>query len=248
MNAIILAAGKGNRLLPFTEKTPKPLLQIFNENIIERQIRFLKEAHISHITIVAGYLHQKFQYLKYKYQNVEIVINNLFDSSNNFYSLFLVRHKLKNTWIIEGDIFLVKNVFMPHEKSVYYSSLKPIIEYEWYFKHDSAYRVQSIHIADRRTFSDMFTEDYNILMGISFWNDASCTIINSLFESIQNDEKRFDEYKNSYWDKLIYDNLDRFELYIHLINKDSWYEIDSVRDLNELNRIFQLETAFRLEK
>jgi len=41
MNAIILAAGKGVRLLPNTKNVPKGMLKLFNETLIERQIKNL---------------------------------------------------------------------------------------------------------------------------------------------------------------------------------------------------------------
>lgn len=237
-NAIILAAGKGERLLPLTEKIPKPLLSIGNERIIERQIRFLKEAKIDKITIVVGYLSEKFLYLKEEYSDIDIIVNTFYDNTNNFYSLFLARNKLHNTWIIEGDIFLVKNLFLQHDKSVYYSSSKPIVQYEWYFKYSESGKIQSIHVADRRMFPDVFTKHYCINMGISFWTHQSCNTINSLFNSLGGSPEIFDTYKNSYWDKLVLDFLDLFDVYIHIVNEKDWYEIDSVEDLDKLPKYF----------
>ncbi|WP_398453323.1 sugar phosphate nucleotidyltransferase [Sphingobacterium thalpophilum] len=239
-NAIILAAGKGVRMLPLTENTPKPLLSVLGERIIERQIRFLKEAGIENITIVTGYLNEKFLYLKDKYCNIDIVVNDLYESSNNFYSLFLVRDKLENTWIIEGDIFMVNNLFGSHDKSVYYTSPKPIVQYEWYFQYNENQRIQSIHVADRQMFPNLFIEDYYINMGVSYWCKQSCATIGELFESLYNDVDRFNLYKNSYWDKLIVDYLDRFDVYIHIVNESEWYEIDSVDDLNKMAVMFKL--------
>ena len=39
--AMILAAGKGTRMWPLTENTPKPLLQLGGTSIIQRQIEAL---------------------------------------------------------------------------------------------------------------------------------------------------------------------------------------------------------------
>jgi CTP:phosphocholine cytidylyltransferase-like protein len=240
MNAIILAAGKGERLQPLTNTMPKPLLKINGEPIIERQIRFLLASNVDSIVIVTGYMYTEFLYLKDKFPKIEIVINEQYDTTNNFYSLFLVRNKLKNTWIVEGDIYLMKNIFSQHNESVYYTSLKSIVEYEWFFEYESNLRVRSIRIADKRKYPDSFNDKYNILMGISYWTEASCLTINSLIDHISRNINVFENYSNSYWDHLVARHLNLFELYVHPISEHNWFEIDSICDLEYL--LDQLET------
>ncbi len=55
MQAVILAAGKGLRLRPFTEKHPKPLITINGKALLEHTIASLPD-QISEIIIVIGYL------------------------------------------------------------------------------------------------------------------------------------------------------------------------------------------------
>ncbi|SDK92616.1 CTP:phosphocholine cytidylyltransferase [Pedobacter sp. ok626] len=234
MNAIILAAGKGERLRPLTNIVPKPLLKINGEPIIERQIRFLLDSNVDSIVIVAGYMYTEFLYLKDKFPGVEIVINEQYDTTNNFYSLFLVKNKLKNTWIVEGDIYLMKNIFREHLESVYYTSLKPIVEYEWFFEYENTRQVRSICIADRRKNPDSFNDKYNILLGISYWTEASCLKIISLIDSISQNKSAFENYCNSYWDQLVARHLNLFELYIHPVSERDWFELDSIYDLQNL--------------
>ena len=64
MRAILLAAGMGTRLRPLTLTTPKSLVKVNGQPILERQIEFLKEKGINEIIIVTGYLKEKFDYLK----------------------------------------------------------------------------------------------------------------------------------------------------------------------------------------
>ena len=55
MNAIILAAGKGERLQPLTNKIPKCMVKLFNKTLLEYQIDVFKPCKINDITIVTGY-------------------------------------------------------------------------------------------------------------------------------------------------------------------------------------------------
>ncbi len=58
MQAIILAGGKGRRLMPYTTVLPKPLMPIGDYSILEVILRQLKHAGFSRITICTGYLHE----------------------------------------------------------------------------------------------------------------------------------------------------------------------------------------------
>lgn len=58
MQAIILAGGKGRRLLPYTTVLPKPLMPIGDYPIIEVILRQLKKCGFSKISISTGYLHE----------------------------------------------------------------------------------------------------------------------------------------------------------------------------------------------
>ncbi|KAA0449326.1 MAG: nucleotidyltransferase family protein [Candidatus Thioglobus sp.] len=56
MQAMILAAGRGKRMMPLTKNTPKPLLKVGGKTLIERAIINIKAAGISDIIINTAYL------------------------------------------------------------------------------------------------------------------------------------------------------------------------------------------------
>lgn len=55
MNAVILAAGTGTRLKPFTQSSPKCLLQIGGATLLRRHLEALSAFKIESISIVVGY-------------------------------------------------------------------------------------------------------------------------------------------------------------------------------------------------
>ena len=57
MQAIILAGGKGTRLMPYTANLPKPLMPIDDIPILEILVRQLKIYGVEKIIIAVGYLH-----------------------------------------------------------------------------------------------------------------------------------------------------------------------------------------------
>src|SRR5512141_2520529 len=58
MQAIILAGGKGRRLMPYTTVLPKPLMPIGDYSILEVILRQLKHAGVKKVTISTGHLHE----------------------------------------------------------------------------------------------------------------------------------------------------------------------------------------------
>jgi dTDP-glucose pyrophosphorylase len=53
---VILAAGKGARMFPFSDQQPKPILPILNRPLIARQIDVMRELGIVDVFVVVGHL------------------------------------------------------------------------------------------------------------------------------------------------------------------------------------------------
>lgn len=56
MVGVILAAGKGTRIYPFSATRPKPILPVGNRPLLQTQLEMLRDIGIRDITIVVGYL------------------------------------------------------------------------------------------------------------------------------------------------------------------------------------------------
>ncbi len=61
MKALIFAAGKGERMRPLTEQTPKPLLPVGGKRLIEWHIEKLAAANVSDIVINTSWLAECFE-------------------------------------------------------------------------------------------------------------------------------------------------------------------------------------------
>ena len=61
VDAVLMAGGKGERLRPLTEKTPKPLLPVGNKAIIDHNVDRLISYGINHINVTVNYLKEQIE-------------------------------------------------------------------------------------------------------------------------------------------------------------------------------------------
>ncbi|HXG89014.1 MAG TPA: sugar phosphate nucleotidyltransferase [Vicinamibacterales bacterium] len=56
MVGVILAAGKGARMYPFSDRSPKPILPILNRPLLAHQFEVMRDSGITEIHVVVGHL------------------------------------------------------------------------------------------------------------------------------------------------------------------------------------------------
>ncbi len=61
IDAVLMAGGKGERLRPLTENTPKPLLKVGEKCIIDHNVDRLIRYGIQHINVTVNYLHEQIE-------------------------------------------------------------------------------------------------------------------------------------------------------------------------------------------
>ncbi|MEG6534302.1 MAG: sugar phosphate nucleotidyltransferase [Caldibacillus thermoamylovorans] len=227
MRAILLAAGMGTRLRPLTYTTPKSLTIVNGEPLLERQIRFLHEIGINEIIVVTGYLSNKFDYLNEKY-NVTLVYNDKYNVYNNVYTMYLVRNYLPDAYVIDADNYLSRNFLIKEPKtSLYFSSKKPYVN-EWALCINREKKVTDIIVSEKG--------DNYILCGVSYWSKSDGELIrHKLEETIEHKD-----FKELFWDDVVKENIEDLNVYVQEINIEDTYEIDSLKDLEQVRRLFEL--------
>ena len=101
--AIILAAGKGERLHELTHSTPKPLVKVNGARMIDTIIDALHKNGIHEIYIVVGYLKEQFSSLLEQHPEIKLIENPDYDTCNNISSLYAARNHLCDCMILDGD-------------------------------------------------------------------------------------------------------------------------------------------------
>ena len=110
MKALILAAGRGRRLWPYTRQTPKCLLTIEPQvSILQRQISLLSAAGVDRIVVVAGFGFEQVRASTAGDSHVRVMYNPFYAVADNLISLWAARAEMDDDLlIVNGD-----NVFHP---------------------------------------------------------------------------------------------------------------------------------------
>ena len=225
--AIIIAAGTGSRLMPLTQTTPKPLLEIKNKVMIETMIEGFIENEITDIIIVVGYLKEKFLYLKDKYKrgNITYIHNTKYNEANNIYSLYLAREYLGDCIICDGDLILHnKKILTPFfEYSGYCAMYTEYTDKEWLLNIDE----EAFITACSRTGG----EDGYQLFSVSFWTKEDGKKLRKYLRDYVEGEHPLDIY----WDDIpMFKCFDKFKLKIRKISQGDIIEIDTLSELQAL--------------
>ena len=217
-NAIIMAAGMSSRFVPLSYETHKGLLRVKGEVLIERQIRQLREAGISDITVVTGYRKDDFRYLEDKF-GVDIVENDDYYRYNNPSSLLKVLDRLQNTYICSCDNYFTENVFEPYVfKSYYAASFLRGKSNEWGILTDDAGRITGI---------DHSPDDMWCMMGHVFF-DAK---FSKSFCKILRKNRNNPAVLTRLWEYILEDNLGTLDMNIRKYPDGVVKEFDSLEEL-----------------
>ena len=213
-NAIILAAGPGLRTLPLNDETPKPLLKINDEALIERLIKQLKEKGINDIRIVVGYKKEKFEYLIDKY-DIRLIINKFYGMDNNLYSAFLASKYFNNTYIIPGDLYFFSNPFNKYEFCSYYTLSDVQRKYGYYF-------------VDKNGDLIIGKSDYYDAIGLSYIDKKDSPIIKDNLSALVN------EKAHTYWESSLF-YLNDYKIKVRFIPSKDYKEVNTYEDLRQVD-------------
>ena len=227
--AVLLAAGRGKRLRPWTDETPKPLLEVQGRPLIERLIERLLSIGLREIYIVIGYRAEQFSYLAERFPEVQLVCNPLYDQANNILSLYAVRMHLENCIILDSDQMLRDGFELPmeFEKSCYCCTWTEQPTKEWLLT------VENHHVVNCS-----FGGNYGWqLFSISFWNAADGKRLAHHLEEAYNTP----DFWPFYWDDIALTlHPEAYDLDIFPVQMGDILEFDSVRDLATIDSHYEV--------
>ena len=217
-NAIILAAGFGMRMVPINLTTPKALIEVNGERLIERTIRQLHEAGIRDITVVAGFMKDSFEYLIDEY-GADLIINNAYAHRNNLHSLALAADRIHNTYVIPCDIWCAENPYSDTEL------------YSWYMVSDEEDEESTVRV-NRKTelVRTARGEAGSRMIGIAYLAEPEASAVRDAIKNMDRDPVR----ENDFWEEALY-KKDRMILQARTVSAAEAVEINTYEQLRDLD-------------
>ena len=232
-NAIIMAAGMSTRFAPLSYETPKGLLVVKGERLIEREIKQLREAGIQKITVVVGYMKEKMFCLADKF-GVEIVVNEDYYRYNNCSSLMLVRKQLGNTYICSSDNYFVENPFEEYVYRGYYSTVFAEGETDEYCVTETKDGIiKEVTVGG---------ENKWYMLGHVYFDRA----FSEQFVSILENEFKHEAYKLQLWEDYYARHVDTLLLEVKHYSGEVIKEFDSLDELRAFDEHYLMHTNSKI--
>ena len=217
-NAIILAAGFGMRMVPINTETPKGLLEIKGERLIERTIRQLHEVGITEIYVVVGFMKEQYEYLIDEY-GVDLIVAPDYATKNNLHSLKTAADHLSNSYIIPCDIWCEKNPYSRNEL------------YSWYMVSDLVDDDSTVRVNRKQELVVQKEQaGGNAMIGICYLLETEAEIVRERLEELGRDSR----YDGAFWEETLY-RKDRMIVTARVVHAADAVEINTYEQLREID-------------
>ena len=234
-NAVIMAAGASSRFAPLSYESPKALIEVKGEILIERQIRQLREAGVPEIYVVVGYMAERFSYLEEKL-GVHIVKNTEYLTRNNHSSIYAVRDILKNTYICSADNYFQANPFESQIDDSYYAALYSNgPTNEWCMQTDENGYITDVRVGGSNAW---------YMLGHAFWSEE----FSAKFKKILVDMYDRPETAGLFWENIFIDNIADLPMRMRKYEDDVIFEFDSIDELRLFDTSYVEDTRSSILK
>lgn len=225
---IFIAAGFSSRLAPITLNTPKPLIRVNGQRIIDSMLDTATNLGIEEIYIVRGHLSEQFDQLTYKYPNIKFIDNPKYNEENNISSAFCAKDLFENSYICEADIILKNpHLLKKYQYNSNYCGVKCDRTDDWCLFENKG-KITGVSVGGLNGYR---------MVGISYWSKEDGKKLAERIEKVYN----MPGGKERYWDDvpLTY-FIDDFNLYIRECSNDDFIEIDTFKELKAIDSVYNI--------
>ncbi|MEG1517386.1 MAG: sugar phosphate nucleotidyltransferase [Raoultibacter sp.] len=225
--AVLIAAGFGSRLVPITLNTPKPLIRVHGQRIIDSLLDAVYAAGIEEVYVVRGYLAEQFDQLLYKYPHLKFIENPMYNEANNISSICVAKDLLANTYILESDLLLYNpKLITKYQYASNYLGVPVEVTDDWCFETRRKI-ITNLAVGGR---------DCHHMFGLSYWTEEDGKKIAedavATYEMPGGKERYWDEVPLRYF-------AQNYRVHVRECSFDDIIEIDTYRELQELDPAYE---------
>ena len=226
--AIFIAAGFGSRMVPITLNTPKPLVRVKGQRIIDSLRDAVVAVGIEEIYLVRGYLAEQFDQLLYKYPNIKFIENPAYNEANNISSLMCVRSLLQNAYVFEGDMLLSnKALVTKYQYSSNYLGVPVSVTDDWCFETKNN-QITKVSVGGTNCHQ---------MIGISYWTAEDGKKLEEHIAAVYNAPGG----KEKYWDQVPLEfYLHEYKITVRPCTFEDIIEIDTFRELKQIDPTYDV--------
>ena len=234
MKAVLLAAGLGTRLRPITNNVPKCMVAVNGIPIIEKQIKNLVENGVMDINVVAGYKREVLkEFLNKNYPFVNVIENDIYDTTNNMYSLYMTMKYVKGGefLLMNSDVFFDSNII----EGLLVSKEANMVacEYGCYIEESMKITVNDgviTHISKKITPEEAYATSIDVY---KIGTEAGNNLFDMTVDIIERQKN-----KNS-WTEVALDEIFSITEFNPYKIQGRWFEIDNHEDLAAAEELFK---------
>ncbi|MBL4604972.1 MAG: phosphocholine cytidylyltransferase family protein [Flavobacteriaceae bacterium] len=237
--ALLLAAGTGSRLFPLTKNSPKCLTIVSEKSILERLVNNLKKQGFKRLVIVTGYKKEciiDFLGDQSEDLSIEYIHSPLYRTTNNIYSLWMARNIINEPFVLlESDLILTTSLLneMVYPDRMAVAKMQPWLNGTTVTV-NKLNQVTHFQSGTTEPYIDIRYKTVNIYsFSLSSWR----AIVKKLDQYIS------DGSINCYYEAVFSEMVEDKSLFFEAVSFDekAWYEIDTINDLAEAEKLFPLE-------
>lgn len=231
MRVVILAAGTGSRLKPFTANTPKCLFRLGKDDtILSRAVSIVRESGVDDICVVTGFQHAL---IERSVAGVSFVQNPFYRVTNSIASLWFAREYLDDEVVlINSDVVFQHSLF----KSILEFDRSPFVVMDSSRTLNADYKVAVLNRKVVMMGKDL-TNSSGEYAGITRLSKDAASRLREKIESMVSDDQIDEWYETALVSMILEDS---FSLYYMDIPEYAWTEVDSPNDLLEAKRIHEM--------
>lgn len=243
MQALILAAGMGKRLKDLTKDSAKCMVRVNGRTLIERMLSQLDKLDLNEIIIVVGYKADKLKSyissLNVK-TPISFVTNDIYNKTNNIYSLYLAREYLlkDDTLLLESDLIFSDDVLRRLVDNTY-PDLALVAKYESWMDGTVVTLDDQNNITafvNKKEFDFRSIGQYYKTVNIYKFSQQFSQLNYVPFLKAYIESQGFNEYYEQVLKVL--SSIRKTSIKAEILGDEPWYEIDDLQDLDIAESIF----------